>query len=203
MKKIALFSMVFSSLAYVSCAQGTSESVETKAPNSDYKSAFPGQTRIGAVKTQTPYEFKVLSEGLTFPWGVKSLPDGRLIITEKAGNLRIAKPDGELSKPIMGLPAVNTSGQGGLLGITIDPNFDKNRMVYWTFAENVDGGTLTSVAKGKLSADETKIEGFIVLRQLTKEISTTVVGFCLIKKAICLLVRASAQTWLRALKPSN
>lgn len=165
MKKTALFSMVFGTLAYASWGQ--TEPVETKKPNSDYKSAFAGQTRIGGVKTQTPYDFKVLSEGLTFPWGVKSLPDGRLIITEKAGNLRIAKANGELSKPITGLPAVNTSGQGGLLGITIDPNFDKNRMIYWTFAENFDGGTLTSVAKGKLSADETKIEGATVIYRAT------------------------------------
>lgn len=165
MKKTALFSMVFGTLVYASWGQ--TEPVETKKPNSDYKSAFAGQTRIGGVKTQTPYDFKVLSEGLTFPWGVKSLPDGRLIITEKAGNLRIAKTNGELSKPITGLPAVNTSGQGGLLGITIDPNFDKNRMIYWTFAENFDGGTLTSVAKGKLSADETKIEGATVIYRAT------------------------------------
>nr|WP_229600143.1 PQQ-dependent sugar dehydrogenase [Runella sp. SP2] len=157
--------MVLGTLAYASWGQ--TEPVETKKPNSDYKSAFAGQTRIGGVKTQTPYDFKVLSEGLTFPWGVKSLPDGRLIITEKAGNLRIAKTNGELSKPITGLPAVNTSGQGGLLGITIDPNFDKNRMIYWTFAENFDGGTLTSVAKGKLSADETKIEGATVIYRAT------------------------------------
>lgn len=157
--------MVFGTLAYTSWGQ--TEPVETKTPNSTYKSAFAGQTRIGGVKTQTPYEFKVLSEGLTFPWGVKSLPDGRLIITEKAGNLRIAKANGELSKPITGLPAVNSNGQGGLLGITIDPNFDKNRMIYWTFAENFDGGTLTSVAKGKLSADETKIEGAAVIYRAT------------------------------------
>lgn len=175
MKKTTLFSMVFGTFVYASCAQAPTEKidsqtlapVETKAPNSDYKSAFAGQTRIGGVKTQTPYEFKVLTEGLTFPWGVKSLPDGRLIITEKEGNLRIAKANGELSKPITGLPAVNTSGQGGLLGITIDPNFESNRMVYWTFAENFDGGTLTSVAKGKLSADESKIEGATVIYRAT------------------------------------
>lgn len=165
MKKTALFSMVFGTLAYASWGQA--EPVETKTPNSDYKSAFAGQTRIGGVKTKTAYDFKVLSEGLTFPWGVKSLPDGRLIITEKAGNLRIAKTNGELSKPITGLPAVNSNGQGGLLGITIDPNFESNRMVYWTFAENFDGGTLTSVAKGKLSADESKIEGATVIYRAT------------------------------------
>jgi glucose/arabinose dehydrogenase len=98
---------------------------------------------------------------------VKSLPDGRLIITEKSGVMRIAKVSGELSKPITGAPAVNSEGQGGLLGITIDPNFLKNRMIYWTFSENVTDGTHTSVAKGKLSADETKIEGATVIYQAT------------------------------------
>ncbi|MFN3490123.1 MAG: PQQ-dependent sugar dehydrogenase, partial [Emticicia sp.] len=144
MQKHILFSLAFSTLTYASCAQSASTSVETKAPNSTYPSAFQGQTRVGAVKTQTPYEAKVLTEGLTSPWGVKGLPDGRLIITEKSGVMRIVKASGELSKPITGAPAVNSDGQGGLLGITLDPNFQKNRMIYWTFSENVTGGTHTS-----------------------------------------------------------
>jgi glucose/arabinose dehydrogenase len=167
MQKNILFSLAFSTLTYVSCAQSASTSVETKTPNSTYPSAFAGQTRVGAVKTQTPYAAKVLTDGLKSPWAVKSLPDGRLIITEKSGVMRIAKVSGELSKPITGAPAVNSDGQGGLLGITIDPNFQKNRMIYWTFSENVTGGTHTSVAKGKLSADETKIEGATVIYQAT------------------------------------
>jgi glucose/arabinose dehydrogenase len=86
--------------------------VETNAPNSDYKPAFAGQTRVGGVKTQTPYEVKKLSEGLSSPWGITSLPDGRLIITEKGnGTLRIAKPTGELSPAITGLPAVNSAAK--------------------------------------------------------------------------------------------
>ena len=172
MKKILLCSFVFGTL--VSCSQTTNDraasaqQVETKAPNSAYKPAFPGQTRINAVKTKTPYEFKVLTEDLSFPWGIKSLPDGRLIVTEKeAGHLRIVKSNGELSKPITGLPAVNNDGQGGLLGIAIDPAFEQNRMLYWVFAEKVDVGTLTSVAKGKLSADETKVEGATVIYRAT------------------------------------
>ncbi|MFN8356629.1 MAG: PQQ-dependent sugar dehydrogenase [Spirosomataceae bacterium] len=166
MKKTAFLSLALGIIASATFGQA---SVETKAPNSpEYKPAFPGQTRAPAIKTSTPYEFKVLTEGLTFPWGIKYLPDGRLLVTEKeAGSLRIVKQSGELSKPITGLPAVNSNGQGGLLGITIDPNFEKNRMVYWTFSENVEGGTHTSVAKGKLSADETKIEGATVIYRAT------------------------------------
>ncbi|MCU0471498.1 MAG: PQQ-dependent sugar dehydrogenase, partial [Arcicella sp.] len=173
MNKIIAISLILSSITHVSCGQvatdNVSNSVETKTPNSpEYKPAFAGQTRIGSVKTQTPYDFKVLTEGLSFPWGIKSLPDGRLLITEKeGGNLRIAKTNGELSKPIKGLPAVNSKGQGGLLGITIDPAFEQNRMIYWSFSEDVDGGTLTSIAKGKLSADESKIEGASVIYRAT------------------------------------
>ena len=180
MKTSALFLFVLGSIAFTSCGQApaakvndtastsTSASVETNAPNSDYKPAFAGQTRIGGVKTKTPYEVKKLSESLSSPWGITSLPDGRLIITEKGnGTLRIAKPTGELSQPITGLPAVNSSGQGGLLGITTDPDFAQNRMLYWVFAESVEGGSHTSVAKGKLSADESKIENATVIYRAT------------------------------------
>ena len=180
MKTTALFFVALSSLVFTSCGQApaakvndpaptsTATPVETNAPNSDYKPAFTGQTRIGGVKTKTPYEFKILSEGLSAPWGITSLPDGRLIITEKAnGNLRIAKTTGELSQPITGLPAVNSSGQGGLLGITTDPDFAQNRMLYWVFSESVEGGTHTSVAKGKLSADESKVENATVIYRAT------------------------------------
>lgn len=137
--------------------------VETKAPNSSYKPAFAGQTRVAGVKTKTPYEAVILTRDLQKPWGIAQLPDGRLLITQKTGTLRIAGKDGSLSEPITGLPAVNANGQGGLLGITLDPAFRSNRMVYWVFSENVDGGTVTAVAKGKLSADEKTIENARVI----------------------------------------
>lgn len=180
MKTTAFFLLAIVGITFTSCGQAPAAKVndnttvaagapvETNAANSDYKPAFAGQTRVGGVKTQTPYEVKKLSEGLSAPWGITSLPDGRLIITEKAnGTLRIAKPTGELSQPITGLPAVNSSGQGGLLGITTDPDFAQNRMLYWVFSESVEGGTHTSVAKGKLSADESKVENATVIYRAT------------------------------------
>lgn len=141
--------------------------VETKQPNTNYKPAFAGQTRIAGVKTQTPIDVKVLNSGLTKPWGITSLPDGRFLITEKGGSMRIASATGELSEAITGLPAVDSKGQGGLLGVTLDPAFSTNRMVYWVFSEDVSGGNLTAVAKGKLSADEKKIEGSTVIYRAT------------------------------------
>lgn len=137
--------------------------VEGNAANTTYKPAFAGQTRINGVQTNTPYAGVVLATTLSSPWGIKSLPDGRLLITEKNGTMRIATTAGVLSAPITGIPAVNAAGQGGLLGLTIDPEFTANRMIYWVFAEATTGGNNTAVAKGKLSADEKTIEGATVI----------------------------------------
>lgn len=145
----------------------TGAPVETKPANSDYKPAFPGQTRIGSVKSATAYEGKVLSSDLKSPWGITTLPDGRFLITEKKGTMRIATADGKVSDSITGLPPVNPAGQGGLLGLRVDPDFASNRTVYWVFSEALPEGNLTAVAKGKLSADEKKIEGATVIYRAT------------------------------------
>lgn len=137
--------------------------VETKEANTNYKPAFPGQTRIAGAKTTTPYSFKVLTEDLKSPWGIAVLPDGRLLITEKEGTMRVATAEGTVSPAITGIPKVNPAGQGGLLGINIDPDFNKNRMVYWVFSEKRPTGNITSVAKGQLSADEKRIENARVI----------------------------------------
>ncbi len=137
--------------------------VETKAPNADYKPAFEGQTRISGVKTTTPYEVNIIAEGLSSPWSVASLPDGRLAVTEKAGKLRIVTKEGVLSDAITGFPNVDNRGQGGLLDVVPAPDFNTSRMLYFTFAERKPEGSLTAVGKGKLSADESKIENFEVI----------------------------------------
>lgn len=138
--------------------------VENNEANTAYKPAFEGQTRIGGLITNTDYEAKIITSSLTNPWGVKSLPDGRLLITEKTtGTLRIVKVTGEVSAAITGLPAVNPANQGGLLGLCLDPEFTSNRMIYWVYAEAGAGGNRTAVAKGKLSNDEKTIEGATVI----------------------------------------
>lgn len=137
--------------------------VEKEKPNSNYKPAFAGQTRVNGVTTNTAFQAVVLTSELTNPWGVKSLPDGRLLVTQKTGTMRIVTPAGVVSAPITGLPAVNASGQGGLLGLCLDPDFASNRMIYWVFSEAVSGGNISSVAKGKLSNDEKTIENATVI----------------------------------------
>ena len=164
-------SLVFVALGHQAVAQTQTASlapVETKEANSPaYRPAFPGQTRIAGIQSTTPYEGKVLTEALKSPWGITSLPDGRLLITEREGTMRIVTTDGKVGEAITGIPKVNPSGQGGLLGIRVDPAFETNRMVYWVFSEPSAEGNLTAVAKGKLSGDEKKIDGATVIYRAT------------------------------------
>ncbi len=141
--------------------------VETRTAETAYKPAFEGQTRIQGVKTSGSYAGTVLSKDLNKPWGIAALPDGRLLITEKGGTMRIATATGELSPPITGLPAVDADGQGGLLGVALDPQFATNRMVYWSFSQPVGGGNLTAIGKGMLAADEKTIQNPTVIYQAT------------------------------------
>lgn len=141
--------------------------VETNSPNTNYPPAFEGQTRIEGALTSTEINSTILTSGLSQPWGIASLPDGRLLVTEKGGRLRLVTSTGTVSSPITGLPEVNSGGQGGLLGLCIDPQFETNRMIFWVFAEAVAGGNVTAVAKGRLSDDETIIEDATVIYRAT------------------------------------
>ena len=87
--------------------------------------------------------------------------------------MRIVTVAGQVSAPITGLPKVNASGQGGLLGIRVDLEFTTNRMVYWVFSEPSAEGNLTAVAKGKLSADEKTIETPTVIFRATPAFNST------------------------------
>ncbi len=144
-------------LATFAATAQTGEPVEKNKANSDYKPAFAGQTRIGSVTTKTPYTVTVINSALKGPWGMHVLPDGRLLISSKPGTMQIVTTAGQIVKTITGFPEVQFQGQGGLLDVNIDPDFTKNRMIYWTYAQPGEGATL-AVAKGKLSADETKLE---------------------------------------------
>jgi glucose/arabinose dehydrogenase len=148
-----------------STSPGTSGNapVETKDPNSTYKPAFPGQTRAPGVKTKTALNITEINSTLDHPWGLRTLPDGRFLVTQKTGTMVILTANGKQQKKITGLPAVLDEGQGGLLDVNIDPQFSSNRMVYWDYSEKNNEGSILAIAKGKLSADETKIENITVI----------------------------------------
>jgi len=132
---------------------GKDGSVETEKPNSNYKPAFAGQTRIKAVKTSTPYNVEVLSKDLGKPWGIINLPDGKFLITDKRGCMNVVSADGKHISKIEGFPKVDSKGQGGMLDVALDPDFKSNNIIYFSFSEPFGEGNLTSVAKGKLSSD--------------------------------------------------
>lgn len=149
---------------------GSSETVgtaisnpESDKRNTDIPAAFEGQTRVQGVKTSVPYEAQVISSGLGKPWGIINLPDGRFLITEKSGFMHIVSADGRTKHKIEGFPKVDDKGQGGMLDVALDPDFQNNRMIYWVFSEPVAEGNHTAVAKGKLSADEKSVENPVVI----------------------------------------
>ena len=141
--------------------------VESQSPNSDYKPAFGGQTRINGVRTTTAYKVEKIAERMGRPWAVVALPDGRLLITEKSGYMEIRSASGAVVKKITGFPEVDDGGQGGLLDVAADPDFATNKTIYWSFSEDYGNGNLMAVAKGQLSTDETVIKNPVVIFRAT------------------------------------
>jgi len=95
-----------------------------------------------------------LTGGLEFPWGLAFLPDGRMLVTERPGRLRIVAADGRLDpRPVEGVPAVAATGQGGLLDVALHPDFARNRLVYLSYAGEGPGGYGTEVARGRLEGN--------------------------------------------------
>ena len=146
--------------------------VETNKANSDYKPAFEGQTRIKGVKTTTAYKADKIAEGLGRPWAIVPMPDGRLMITEKSGYMEIHSADGALVKKVTGFPKVDDSGQGGMLDVAFDPDFGKNRTMYWSFSEKYGKGNLMAVAKGQLSANESTVQNPTVIFRATPDLKS-------------------------------
>ena len=110
---------------------------------------------------------ETVASGLEHPWALAFLPDGRILVTERPGRLRIVAPSGRLSEPLGGVPAVQASGQGGLLDVAIDPAFTENRLVYLSYAEPGEGGAGTAVARGRLG--EGQLENVqVIYRQQPK-----------------------------------
>jgi len=95
-------------------------------------------------------------KGLDNPWALAFLPDGRMLVTEKAGRLRVGLADGTLSAPLAGLPAISAGGQCGLLDVVADPKFAQNQRIFFSFAEPAgagENGNSTAVASARLVGD--------------------------------------------------
>jgi glucose/arabinose dehydrogenase len=132
---------------------GPEDGLNQRPPNApNQKPAFAGQHRAPEQKLNVAFNVVTVTEGLVNPWGMTWLPDGRMLVTERPGRLRIVSADGKMmSEPVAGLPMVDSRGQGGLLDVTLDPAYQKNQLIYWSYAEPREGGANnTAVARGKL-----------------------------------------------------
>ncbi len=110
----------------------------------------------------------VLTSALVSPWGFAFLPDGRIVVTQRKGTMVIVSADGTMkSAPLSGVPAVDSAGEGGLLDVAIDPDFEIDPWVYWTYAESDSGGSGTAVARGRLSGTAL-VDVQVIFRQLPK-----------------------------------
>ena len=102
---------------------------------------------------------ETVARGLQNPWAVAFLPDGRFLVTERAGRLRVVEPNGRLNKPVEGLPDVASGGQGGLLDVVLDTDFAINRTLYFCFSEpaSIGNGNSTALARATLNTDMTRL----------------------------------------------
>ena len=151
--------------------------VQTGAPAvPEFKPAFAGQTRAPAVQTRTPLRVTEVVSRLNKPWALAFLPEGRMLITEKApGALRVLGADGRLSAPVAGLPRTDDRDQGGMLDVVAAPDFAHTSMVYWSYAEPREGGNGTAVAPGKLvmSGAAPRMEGVEVIFRMMPTLAST------------------------------
>jgi glucose/arabinose dehydrogenase len=136
------------------------------------------------VKSGAAFDVTVLAKGLERPWAVEPLPNGDFLVTEKPGRLRIVSAGGEVGPPVGGLlpvgsggvsaasaqgglPPITAQGQGGLLDVALSPNFARDRTIFWSFSEQREGGSGTSVARGVLTEDRRNLEQVRVIFRAT------------------------------------
>ncbi|MDX2257778.1 MAG: PQQ-dependent sugar dehydrogenase [Hyphomicrobiaceae bacterium] len=125
-------------VSMMALAAGPAEAVVTEAP------AAP----------KTALDIKTVAAGLENPWGLQFLPDGRMLVTERPGRLRIVGRDGKLSQPVAGVPAVHARGQGGLLDVRLGKDFASAGTIFLSFAEpRGDGKAGTAVVSARLVLD--------------------------------------------------
>ena len=98
----------------------------------------------------TGFRVKTLVQWLNEPWGLDFLPDGRLLLTEKDGTLKLVNPQDWSTVDLAGVPASANEGQGGLLDVLVHPQFARNSLVYLSYSVEAEGGFTTQVARARL-----------------------------------------------------
>lgn len=162
-RRFALLMALLLLLTPIAGSNASQTPLETRPQQAGYAPLEKKQTRAPAMHTVSQYDVSILTQELDSPWGITSLPDGRLLITQKDGNLRVVDRDGMVSSPIPGISSVWNEGQGGLLDISLAPDFEQSRLIYVTLALREEGGSLTALGRGRLTEDESGVSDFEIL----------------------------------------
>ncbi|WP_210546345.1 PQQ-dependent sugar dehydrogenase [Rhodoferax sp. PAMC 29310] len=124
---------------------------------------------LSAISNAQTVRPEVVASGLQHPWAVAFLPEGRFLVTERVGLLRVIEPNGNVREPVKGLPAAAVGGQGGLLDLLLDADFSRNRTLFFCFSEAGAGGNGTALARASLSDDLKQLENVqVIFRQVPK-----------------------------------
>ena len=125
-------------------------------------------------QSQPSPKAQTVASGLQNPWAVAFLPDGRFLVTERPGRLRVVSADGQVQPAVQGLPEVAAGGQGGLLDVITDSAFASNRTIYFCFSEPGKGTTnSTALARARLSQDARRLEDVKVIFSQQPKFSST------------------------------
>ena len=117
-------------------------------------SSTPDPSTVASTNS-TKFKQTTVVEGLERPWSMAWLPDGTMLVTEKAGRLRLIREGQLLPTPIAGLPEVMSSGQGGLMDVSLHPQFTQNQLIYLTYAHGQKNANRTRLVRAKLNGDNT------------------------------------------------
>ncbi|SKA35416.1 PQQ-dependent sugar dehydrogenase [Consotaella salsifontis] len=156
-------------LAFASAAPAQQKTAETQPPNAPGQTpAFPAQTRAPLPDDPVKVDVETVAKDLPHLWAMEFLPDGRMLVTAKKGEMYVVSKDGTKSAAIEGVPKVADAGQGGLLDVALSPNFSQDNLVFFSFSEPRDGGNGTSVGRARLSLGDTpRLEDVqVIFRQM-------------------------------------
>ena len=137
-----------------------------------------------SAKASTPrLQLEPVAEGLQNPWAMAAIGDGRWLVTERPGRMRVVEADGRLGEPLAGVPAVAALGQGGLLDVITDRDFARNRRIHFCFSEPGLGGNSTAMASATLSADNRSLQGVKLVFQQQPKVDSRLHFGCRIVQA--------------------
>jgi glucose/arabinose dehydrogenase len=161
-KTLYILFIVFGFL--ISAINSNAQNDTKEAP--DQNPEFPNQTRAPSISTQADYQVSMVTDELSFPWGMDFLPNGDLIISEKPGRIRIISQEGKVGPPLLGIPPVRYEGSGGLFDVKLSPSFEKDRKVFWSYVSTKNSEAMNQVASGTLSPNQSKIENVKVIYEI-------------------------------------